>query len=318
MLTGLLGGEAPLAGRVAGLVGEAQGRDDEAPLAVGLEQVERLLVREVGVIDDAEAVPHAHLDGLRAPSMGADAHAGGAGDLHGRRHLGVGHDRALGAAVARPRVARHVQLQQIRPLADEQAAGLADLVGPVGDPGEGRRLEVGEMEGVVVAEPARDRDLRAVGEVTRAGDTAGVDLVPDHDVEPRLGGRPRQHARVATVEHGPGVAHGHEDVLLGRQAREVRVRGGVGVADVAVRLHEPGHQRRAGAVDDPRAAPRQPSTPLHGGDALSLHEHVAGKWRRPAPVENHRVGDQGPVHGLLLGPHDSTRSSGRMSPDAAT
>ncbi len=34
--------------------------------------------------------------------------------------------------------------------------------------------------------------------------------------------------------------------------------------------------------------------------ALALNQHVAGKWRGPATVDNHRVDDQYPVHGLLL------------------
>ena len=313
-LAGLLGGQSPLARRVARLVGEAQRGDDEAPVAVGLEQVERLLVGEVGVVDDAEAVADAHLDGVRAAGVGAHPHAGGAGDLHGRGHLGVGHHGAVGALVALPRLARDVELQEIDALSHEEAADLPDLVGPIGDPGEGRRLEMGQVQRVLVAEPARDRDLRAIGEVARAGDAPGIDLVPDHDVEPGLGRGARQHARVAALEHGPGIAHGDEDVLLGRQARELRVRGGVGVADVAVGLHEPGHQRGAGAVDDARAAARQAPAHLHRGDALALDQHVTGKRRGPAAIENHRVDDQRPVHGLLLGPHDSTRSGDTMSP----
>ena len=105
MLADFLGRESPLRRRVAGLVGQAEGGHHEAPVAVGLEQIEGLLVGEVGVIDDAEAMPHAHLHGLRAARVRAHPHRARPRDLHGRRHLGVGHHRALGAAVARARVA---------------------------------------------------------------------------------------------------------------------------------------------------------------------------------------------------------------------
>jgi hypothetical protein len=69
--------------------------------------------------------------------------------------FGVGHHGAVGAAAGRPRVAGHVELEKIRALPHEQPADLAHLVCPVGDPGEGRRLEVGQMQLVFVAEPRR-------------------------------------------------------------------------------------------------------------------------------------------------------------------
>ena len=266
------------------------------------------------MVDDAEAVADAHLDGIRAAGVGAHPHAGRARDLHDRGHLGVGGHGAVAAAVALPRLAGDVELQEIDALSHEDTADLPDLVGPIGDPREGRRLEMRQVQRVLVAQPARDRDLRAIGEIAWAGDAPGIDLVPDHDVESGLGRSTRQHARVAALEHGPGIAHGDEDVLLGRQARELRVRSGIGVADVAVGLHETRHQRGAGAVDDARAAAREAPAHLHRGDALALDQHVTGERRGPAAIEDHRVDDQRPVHGLLLGPHDSTRSGDRMSP----
>ena len=253
--------------------------------------------------------------------MGAHAHTARPRDLHRRRDLGVGHHRAVGPAVGRPRVARHVELEEIRPLAHEQAADLPHLVGPVGDPGERRRLQMRQVQLVLVAEPARDGDLGAVGEIARTGDTPGVDLVPDHDVEPRLGRRAGQHARVAAIEHGLGVAHRDQDVLFRRKAREGRVRGRIGIADVAVRLDEAGHHGRAGAVDHARVVPRQPSAPLDGGDALALDQHVTGKRRGATAVEDHRVGDQRSVHGLLREatiarwkPARLLRAEGRVGP----
>src|SRR6266498_3202744 len=84
---------------------------------------------------------------------------------------------------ARPRVARDVELQEISALPYEEATDLTDLVRAVGDPGKGRCLEVGQVERVLVAEPARHRDFRAIGEIARAGNAPGLDLVADHDVE---------------------------------------------------------------------------------------------------------------------------------------
>ena len=294
-----LGCEAPVAAGVAGLVREAERRHDEAPVAVGLEQVQRFLVGEVGVIDDAEAVPDTHLDRVRAAGVGAHAHARGPCDLHRRCDLGVGHHGTVGPAVRRTGVARDVELEEIGPLADEEATDLSHFVGPVGDPRERRRLDVGQMQLVLVAEPAGDGDLRPVGEIARARDAPGVDLVADHDVEARLGRGARQHARVGAVEHRLGDAHRDQDVLFRRQAREGRVRRRVGIADVAVGLDEAGHQRRAGAVDHPRLVARQAAAALNRDDALALDQHVCRKRRGATAVENRGAGDQRAVHRAL-------------------
>jgi Taurine catabolism dioxygenase TauD, TfdA family len=119
--------------------------------------------------------------------------------------------------------------EQIHAFAQEDPAGLPDLVGPVGDPGEGRRLVVRQVERVVVAEPAADSDLGAVGKIARTGQASGLDLVTDDDVEAWLGGGRRQHARVAAIQRELGVAGGDEHVLFRREAGEVTVAGGVGI-----------------------------------------------------------------------------------------
>ena len=120
-----------------------------------------------------------------------------------------------------------------------------------------------------------------------------LDLVPDDDVEPGLGGSARKHARVAALQHGPGIPHGDEDVFLGGQAGEVRVGGGIRVADMTVRFHQPGHEGRAGPVDDASAGSGQASAPLDGGHPLAFYEHVSGEWRGPAAVEDRRIPDGG-------------------------
>src|SRR2546422_1435787 len=46
-----------------------------------------------------------------------------------------------------------------------------------------------------IPEPARHRDLGAVGEEARTGHAAGLDLAAQHDVEARLGRRGGERAR---------------------------------------------------------------------------------------------------------------------------
>jgi hypothetical protein len=89
-------------------------------------------------------------------------------------------------------------------------------------------------------------------------------------------------------------------MLLRGQAREVRVGSGIGIADVTVWLHETRHEGRAGSVDDASASSGQATAPLDGRHPLAFHEDVTGKWRGPAAVEDRRIGNQCPVHGVLL------------------
>ena len=120
------------------------------------------------MVDDAEAVAHAHLHGVGAARVRAHPHAARLRHLHRRRHLGVGHHGAMGAVLPLPRLPRDVELEEIDALPHEAPAHRADLVGAVGDPRERGRLDVREVQRVLVAEPARDGDLRAVGEIARA------------------------------------------------------------------------------------------------------------------------------------------------------
>lgn len=68
---------------------------------------------------------------------------------------------------------------------------------------------------------------------------------------------------------------------------------------MVVRLDEPGHEGATLAVDDARVDPGQVAAPLHGGDARALDEHVAGVRSRAGAVEDHRVGEESPVHVVL-------------------
>ena len=91
-----LGGDAPLARRLAQVVGDAEGGADEDPVARRLEGVEGALVGPVRVIDDLDAVAQRDHHRFRAAAVGGHAQPRGTRDLHGGRHLGVGHRRLVG------------------------------------------------------------------------------------------------------------------------------------------------------------------------------------------------------------------------------
>ena len=118
--------------------------------------------------------------------MGRHAQAGCTRDFHGCSHLAVGHRRLVGRIAGRAGVAGEIELYQIHALAREQPADAPDLLGPVGDPAEGRRLVLGQVQHVRVAEAAGHGDLGAVREQARPWHAAGLDLALEHDVEPRL------------------------------------------------------------------------------------------------------------------------------------
>ena len=88
----------------------------------------------------------------------------------------------------------------------------------------------------------------------RARNAAGVDLVADDDVDPRLGRGRGIDAGEAAVEQQPGVVHRLEDVLFGRNFAEVGELRDVGEGDVTVGFDEARHQARAAAVDHLDAA----------------------------------------------------------------
>ncbi len=211
------------------------------------------------MVDDLDAVAHRHEHRVAAAAVGADAQAPGAGDLHGRAHLGLGHRRELRRPGRGAQVPREIQLEQVDAFAREEPADASDGVGAVGHPAEGRRLVVGQMQEIAVAEPAGHRDLGAVGEGPRPGEPSRVDLALQHHVEARLGRGRRQRARVARVEHRARVADGGEEMLLGRQAGQL-VGDDVREAQVGVRLDQARHQGRAASVDDAVGGwPRHPA-----------------------------------------------------------
>ena len=289
---GALAGDAPLAGGLAQVVRDAEGGADEDPIARGFEGIERALVGIVRVIDDLHAVAKRHHDGFRAPAVRGDAQAARPRHLHGRFHLRVRHRRLLGWPGRGSDVAGEVELQQINPFPGEQAAHAANSVGPVGHPGEGRRLVVGQVEQVAVAEPARDGDLGAVGEEAGPRDAPGIDLALQDHVQARLGRRRRERAGVAAIEHGARVAHRDEHVLFDGQARQIQ-RAEVGQADVGVRLDEAGHQRGAGAVDHCGPVGRgRGCSRRHLRDPVALHPHRAEKGLPAGAIEDPRIGDQ--------------------------
>ena len=60
-----------------------------------------------------------------------------------------------------------------------------------------------------------------------------------------------------------------------------------------MRLDKAGHQGRAGAVDDRGAVPAQAFTALrHGRNAIAADEHLPGKQRPTAAIEDLRVDEE--------------------------
>src|SRR5436309_15534752 len=100
----------------------------------------------------------------RLPRRWASATAGG--------DLLLGEVGVLGALGTGDLLTGHGQLDLVHTDVDQLAHGLAHALGAVGELGD-----------ALDQCAAGDGDLRAVGQVTRAGEAAGVDRVPADDVE---------------------------------------------------------------------------------------------------------------------------------------
>ena len=118
-----------------------------------------------------------------------------------------------------------------------------------------------------IAEAADGGDLRTGGEIARSGEAALVDEFLGDDVEPRLGGRRAAAGGEAGVEHQLGHLHGDQHVLLDLHHLDRVDAGRVVPGQMQMRVDHAGHQRRAHAVDDRRAASR--TTPRTSRSATS-------------------------------------------------
>ena len=129
--------------RKAECLGLVQGRDEpvdarrhEDRVLDALEHVLTLGVGERGVVDDVDAMPHAHLHRLGAASVGADALAAAVrlGDRGG--DLLVGEVRVLSTLGAGDLLARHGQLDLVDAETDEFPDGLTHTLRAVGELGD--------------------------------------------------------------------------------------------------------------------------------------------------------------------------------------
>ena len=130
---GDLAGDAPFGGLVRERVDDADRRRQIDVLLLGLQHVEGLIGRVVGVVDDVDAVLEREPHRLVGPGVGDDVDARLARDLHRRRDLGIEIGDPLRLSGTGELVARDVDLQVVHALAHAEAAGLAHLVRPVGD-----------------------------------------------------------------------------------------------------------------------------------------------------------------------------------------
>ena len=228
--------------------------------------------------------------------MGRDPLVARARDLADRRYLRVVHHRLVRLGAGDELVAGGVDLEGVDALAAHLAGDTAEVVRPVADDLEA--LAVLHVAEANVAEAAGDGHLGGRREHPRPRDLARLDRVPDHDVEPGLGGGRAAKAREPLVEQELRVAHGEEGVLLGGKGSHPFEAGGVGERRMGVGLDETRHQGRAAAVDDVRALVVHLRP--HVLDAVALHPNLAGDRGIARAVENLYVGEDRVGHGCLL------------------
>jgi len=193
-------GRNPLARRVARMVGQADppGRRRTGTVGRGRSGP---LVREVGVGGVDMPTPFArHISPIRAYAVGATRHRAGPERSQWPPPPPLGQFPPLGPRCSAARCRPRCELQQVGP-SSTRARGQnpADLVGPVGHPAKvgvsGRQVQARSQSPSI----AGDGDLRAVGQGSAApGDGPSLDLVADHDVQPRLAEAPAEEARSCT------------------------------------------------------------------------------------------------------------------------
>ena len=106
-------------------------------------------------------------------------------------------------------------------------------------------------------EAASDGDLRPAGADARPRQAAGIDLVADDHIEAELWRGGAIGAGEAMVEQRLCIAHGEQDMLLGRNIAEVRVVHRPAEGDMRMAFHQPGQQGLAAGLDDRGALGRE-------------------------------------------------------------
>ena len=259
--------------------------------------------RVVRVIDHVDTVFEREPHRLVGPGVGADVHPGLPRHLDRRRHFGVEIGDLLGLARMGELVARDIELDVVHAFTNADAAGLADLVRPVGDVAHRFVMHV---ELPLVAEPAGGDDLGRGRLEPRSGIASGVDHVPQHRLDAELvvaDARGREEARETLIEHLLRVLQREHHMLFRRKPPDLGQARAVGVADVGMGLDEAGHQGRAGTVHHRRAV--GPDLAFALGDLLdeiALEQNLARIGALGLAVEDRHVFEECLCHRWGLPP----------------
>ena len=118
---------------------------------------------------------------------------------------------------------------------------------------------------------------------------AGINFVARDDIEARLRCAGADRGSKAVIDDRLCLAHGQQHVFLYRNiAHALRSC----ITHMAMGVDQPGHQRRATAVDDGRTLSWQFLAPLGNAlNAVALNQHFAWRCRLPYPVENSDIGE---------------------------
>ena len=271
---------------------DADGGADPVRRLLLLQGVEQRVIDVGRVVDDLDAVFEAERNRLGGAGVRGQPLAARVRDLGGGGDLVLGHGD-VAAAPARPlaeSVARGRYLDHIHALADHLAHGAPHRLGAVAHVAEGLVVHV-HLADIAVARGADQ--LGTGGAHPRPRGKTGVDLIADDDVEARLGAAGADDGGEAVVQDGAGVAERVERMLLGRHLADIAQPGGVGVADVAVAVDHPRHQRRAVALDDLGILARDLVRALgHRFDPIAPDQHLAAVGLASGAVEDRYVGEQ--------------------------
>ena len=258
---------------------------------LGLQQLGRLGVDQVAVLDGAHAVVDGARDGFGRVGVGQHVAAEGLGLVGRRGDLGLGELQGIERIVGRGDAARAHDLHLVGALAHLLAHQLAHLVGAVGDrhavdhgvaAAAGRAGDVGAAARIAVA--AGRADGAAGDEEARAGDQAGLDGGLDAPVG------------AAGVAHRGEAAVDHALHQVGRPRRQQGQRHVLEVADVDldqedmdVAVDQARHQGALAAIDHLRLG-RLDRLGRHFLDGVALDQDLVAAARLvPARVEQVQI-----------------------------
>jgi hypothetical protein len=167
-----------------------------------------------------------------------------------------------------------------------------------------------------IAQPGCRGKLGARGERTRSGNLAGIDRVADDHVQARLGRCRTVAGREALIQQLLGVPGRAQRVLLRRhEAQALQVRG-VEEGEVGVGLDQPGHQRRAGAVQHLRSVGHDGGASRSDRlDAVAFDQDLTVEGRGTGAIQHGHILEEDLIHDRLPPSQyrDSRRSPRRRS-----